>query len=722
MLHKPHGLAKLMLPLFFKRIRLEAPQAEAIREAGKHSCIVYISRFNGQLEYLANSQLFAKHQLPLAEAANHIDLLWWVSLAEAWKVLRARWTHFQQHKTFRPHEPFDWENILKPGHALFLHIPQTSLTDPALFHSASQSPLTQLLREAAQKNIAVTLVPVEFVWDRYESKRTSVLDLLGLDPENFSLWRRSILFWKHYFSSASIRVGTPYALPHCSPTSEANAIKEAEDLRLQLTQQLHIERRLVSGTPIRPRSWFLEQIFHDEILLHNVTELAQLNQSSSEELLHIAQKYARRMIAAPDPLIIQMANSVFKWVLPKLFHHIDFPTAAIEQLKQLTREHTVILVPNHRSHMDYILISQLAHDAGLALPMIAAGDNLAFWPLGSFFRRGGAFFIQRSFRNQPLYRLVIEAYLRVLVREHYMLEFFIEGSRSRTGRLLPPKLGLLKMLSQAALETKQTKLIFVPVAINYERTLEIKSYIAEVQGKKKKRETLLDLLHLPRYFTKRRSYGELSIDFGNVLHISPDEQQHIDPSSAQLAKRLIQEIGKHLAITPEAIVASALLSIAPHTDNEPILHARMQILLQFLQERGAALSARLERDGITALHMSLQRLHQDKEEKKLQALEYQKNSLMHLLIIPGLITSQILKAGPMSETELFAHCCQFQSMLNNEFPSLPELSPALVHETLSQLLTCGALTAENAQYTLPKPIPELTLILSNLTESVTQAL
>ena len=141
-------------------------------------------------------------------------------------------------------------------------------------------------------------------------------------------------------------------------------------------------------------------------------------------------------------------------------------------MREAAKRGTLVLLPSHKSHVDYLMLSFVFFHANLQLPLIAAGDNLAFFPLGLVLRRGGAFFIRRKFAGDRLYAAVVDAYIRRLIREGYSIEFFLEGGRSRTGKLLPPKLGLLNMVVEAALAVPNKEVFFVPVAIGYDRLVE----------------------------------------------------------------------------------------------------------------------------------------------------------------------------------------------------------------------------------------------------------
>ena len=172
---------------------------------------------------------------------------------------------------------------------------------------------------------------------------------------------------------------------------------------------------------------------------------------------------------------------MFNRIWPRLFQGVEY--AGLERVTETMRQHPVVLVPCHRSHFDYLIISYLFHVNYLSPPHIAAGINLSFWPLGPLFRGAGAFFIRRSFEDNALYKTVFRSYLKFLIREGYTQEFFIEGGRSRTGKILTPKLGMLSALVDAFLDGVRRDLYFVPVSIHYGRVVEEEEYQRELGGR-----------------------------------------------------------------------------------------------------------------------------------------------------------------------------------------------------------------------------------------------
>ena len=268
-------------------------------------------------------------------------------------------------------------------------------------------------------------------------------------------------------------------------------------------------------------------------------------------------------------------------------------------MREAAKDGTLVLLPSHKSHVDYIILTRLFFRSNLPVPLVAAGDNLAFFPLGPVIRRAGAFFIRRSFKGDRLYGAVVNAYMRRLLLDGWTLEFFLEGGRSRTGKLLAPKLGLLSIVVDAVLgseaEPTSRKVYFVPISIGYERLVEERAYVRELSGGEKQKEDVRGLMSAAESALGR--YGRLNVQFGELLTIervlaeldgpeprsgtpsSPNERaprsRRLTPARrralvTRLAYRAMNEINRVTAVTPSALVATALLTHGkrglPHAD------------------------------------------------------------------------------------------------------------------------------------------------------------
>ena len=199
------------------------------------------------------------------------------------------------------------------------------------------------------------------------------------------------------------------------------------------------------------------------------------------------------------------------------FSGLDIDEAGLAHIREAAREAPIVLVPAHRSHIDYLAISWILYNHGLIPPHIAAGINLSFWPMGHIFRRSGAFFLRRSFKGNPLYAMTFQAYMRKLVKEGYWVEFFIEGGRSRTGKSLPPKLGMLSNFVEAVFDGATRDLYFVPVSIGSERVLEEGAYSRELSGAEKKNENLGAMLRASKVLGSK--HGLLNAHFHTPISL-----------------------------------------------------------------------------------------------------------------------------------------------------------------------------------------------------------
>ena len=189
--------------------------------------------------------------------------------------------------------------------------------------------------------------------------------------------------------------------------------------------------------------------------------------------------------------LLAIADAILRPIFRRVFSSIQ--VTGLDQVAELVKRNPIVLVPNHRSYFDFLILSVLLYQNFMMPPHIGARENMAFGPFGFLLRRVGAFFLRNSF-DDPLYKEIFRAYLAHLVREGFTQEFFIEGGRSRTGKSLPPRLGMLGWQVDAFIESARRDFLFVPVAVSYERLVEESVIVSELGGAKKKRESILRLV------------------------------------------------------------------------------------------------------------------------------------------------------------------------------------------------------------------------------------
>ncbi|HEY4583547.1 MAG TPA: glycerol-3-phosphate 1-O-acyltransferase PlsB, partial [Lysobacter sp.] len=283
-------------------------------------------------------------------------------------------------------------------------------------------------------------------------------------------------------------------------------------------------------------------------------------------------------------------NRIYRGVL---VHHLD-------RVKEDAPGHEVIYVPCHRSHMDYLLISYLLYTRGIVPPHIAAGVNLNLPVVGTLLRKGGAFFLRRSIRGSALYSAVFSEYLAQLVAGGYSIEYFIEGGRSRTGRLLQPKGGMIAMTLRAYLRAPTRPVLFQPVYIGYEKLMEGRSYLDELSGKPKEKESIWQLLMgIPKVLSS--NYGQVVVNFGEPIRLAdvlaeqaPDWDGRPLPEDEKpswmattvdtLAERIQVNINRAADVNPINLLALAMLSTPKHAMSEADLLEQIALSKKLLAQ------------------------------------------------------------------------------------------------------------------------------------------
>ena len=304
----------------------------------------------------------------------------------------------------------------------------------------------------------------------------------------------------------------------------------------------------------------------------------------------IAADYSHPVVRSASFLLTTVWNRIFRGVL---VHHLD-------RLKAVAPGNEIIYVPCHRSHMDYLLLSYLLYARGIVPPHIAAGINLNLPVIGTILRKGGAFFIRRSFRGNALYSAVFTEYVAQLVAGGYSIEYFIEGGRSRTGRLLAPKGGMVAMTVRAFLRQPSRPVLFQPVYIGYEKLMEGNSYLDELSGKPKRKESIWALLWgIPKVL--RQNYGQVVVNFGEPIALEEMLSAHapgwdgrsigdddrpgwLSDTVDAITHRIQVNINRAADVNPVNLLALALLSTPKHAMSESDLLAQIALSRTLLSE------------------------------------------------------------------------------------------------------------------------------------------
>ncbi len=306
-----------------------------------------------------------------------------------------------------------------------------------------------------------------------------------------------------------------------------------------------------------------------------------------------------------SPRIIPRPSSLsWPWLLGRLWNRLydGVEFEHVENLSEVGDGAEIIYVPCHRSHMDYLLLSYIIYRKGFAVPHVAAGANLNMPLIGRFLRKGGAFFLRRSFKGDALYPVVFAKYLGFMMARGHPLEYFIEGGRSRTGRLLSPRTGMLSMTVRSYLRDPKRPVVFMPVYFGYERIVEGRTYIGELSGQPKQKESVFVLLK-SIVSVLRSKFGKVHVNLGqpialddaaaeaqSALASQPVPRARIRAPAgsvqaiAELAVRINTEINAAAAVTPINLVAMAILATPRQALPEVDLVRQVELYQRLLRD------------------------------------------------------------------------------------------------------------------------------------------
>ncbi|XP_054616929.1 dihydroxyacetone phosphate acyltransferase [Dunckerocampus dactyliophorus] len=327
---------------------------------------------------------------------------------------------------------------------------------------------------------------------------------------------------------------------------------------------------------------------HVHFVIHQVSketgkEVADVQAEASA----IVEEMAHRLQLSTIRFFAFTLSKVFK----RLFRSICVNEEGIQRLQQAIQEHPVVLLPSHRSYMDFLLMSYILYTYDLALPVIAAGmDFMGMKFVGEMLRMSGAFFIRRSFGGDKLYWAIFSEYVKTIVKNgHAPVEFFLEGTRSRTAKSLTPKLGLLTTVMEPFLKGEVFDVCLVPVSISYERILEEALYARELLGVPKPKESTSGLFKARKIL--RKDYGSIHVYFGQPVSVRSLAHGRVDRCQFNLTPR-------HIPARPseetQRFVNDAAYSLVRAQEENAVLKPWVLLASLLLQNQAAAGAASQE--------------------------------------------------------------------------------------------------------------------------------
>ncbi|NPE56000.1 glycerol-3-phosphate 1-O-acyltransferase PlsB [Dickeya dadantii] len=490
--------------------------------------------------------------------------------------------------------------------------------------------------------------------------------------------------------------------------------------KLARVARMHFSRlRLAAVGPRLPvRQELFNKLLSSRAIAKAIDDEARVKKISHDKAQQNAITLLEEIAADFSYEAVRLSDRVLSWTWNRLYQGINVHNA--ERVRQLAQDgHEIVYVPCHRSHMDYLLLSYVLYHQGLVPPHIAAGINLNFWPAGPIFRRLGAFFIRRTFKGNKLYSTLFREYLGELFTRGYSVEYFVEGGRSRTGRLLEPKTGTLAMTIQAMLRGGTRQITLVPIYIGYEHVMEVGTYAKELRGATKEKEGFLQMV---RGLRKLRNLGQGYVNIGEPLSLTtylnnrvPQWRDAIDPIDPQrpawltptvqdIADDIMVRINNAAAANAMNLCCTALLASRQRALTREQMEEQLECYLQLL--RNVPYSSDITVPKKTATELLEHALGMDKFEvekdnvgdiiilprEQAVLMTYYRNNIHHMLVLPSLVASIVMHYRRISAGELLRQITLIYPLLQAELflhykqSELSDVLDALVAELARQQL------------------------------------
>jgi glycerol-3-phosphate O-acyltransferase len=669
--HKPGFFLGWFLYRLFKRASIEENMIKDLKQMHRQGTVVYAIKYRGQLDYLLCHYNFRRRRLPYPKIAFDFNISMLLPFTQFLKVTFSQFSHLFKNWHFpNPYKSGFFRSAILRGNTslIFLVDPKGFLRH---FVHAEHDHISFLLETQKEMERPIFIVPQLILYKKTPEKdNAGWANIFFGYRDNPGVIRKAVLFFRHN-RRAFIDFGRPLDLKKY--LNEQPALRPLHDIALEVKQMLiesiDQQKRVILGPIAKSRQQVKELVLMDPVVREKIEKKAAGNSKRLRQIRREAGTYFDEIAADFNIAYFQTGYRVVSWLFKKMFEGLDIDPTELARVRQWARRGPVIYVPTHKSHIDYLMLDKILFEHHMHIPRIAAGKNLAFWPMGHFFRKSGAFFIRRSFAGAKLYAAVFVKYLKTLLEEGYPIGVFIEGGRSRNGKLVLPKTGFINMLLESYYEGVCKDLVFVPVSIIYDKIIEEKSYLKEIGGGTKEQEGLKQLIKTRRFLKAR--YGKVYIRFDHPFSLrdylsqteGADKETHV-----RLAFHLIRVLNAISLVTPLSLVAMAILTNHRKGFLLSELLDTIETLMGFLKDNDVPMADTLS-DPPRAVQETLSLLIRWKvldlledadaeeevfyyvdEEKKLD-LEYYKNSIIHFFIPHAFVAVSLLTGAEEVKTQ-----------------------------------------------------------------------
>ena len=540
-----------------------------------------------------------------------------------------------------------------------------------------------VLAENRKFSMKSIIIPVDVFWGKSPERQDNWLKLLFRESWEGTNFIRNI--FKLLVNGRNVKVYFHKPLEtndiFTSLGSDKTLVLKTERL---LRARFRKNRKAYLGPDISNRRTLVSSILNSNSVKIFIEEESRGNQKKTANLRKKANKYIWEICSDMSYPFIYLFDRGLTWFWNSRYENLH--AIGFEDIKKIAPNTSLIFAPCHRSHIDYLALSYLLYYKDLMLPQIVAGKNLDLPLLGPVLRKAGAFFMRRSFSGNRLYSVIFNEHLRKLMQRGHSIEFFPEGGRSRSGKLMPPRPGIISMILRSFLGMDEKQVSFVPIAINYEKVLEGNSYLNEVMGARKRKESMKDIFSVFRDF--RNYLGEAYLQFAEPINLNDflkkyplkdfsSEKEWLFQVTPILGKRIMEHINSSTVVTSTALFSLSILSSDGFSIAKKDLLERIDLLKAILKKdiysNKIIISEKSSAEIITQMQM-LGFIKDDASESRISLsnleaakLSFYRNNVAHLLIFESLICGFFQYQKEIDKSQLVDSIKMIYPFLKDEF-------------------------------------------------------
>jgi glycerol-3-phosphate O-acyltransferase len=654
------------------KVEFADEHVETLKTLSGKGIVIYALKNKSQLNSLMIRELAARKGIPRPIYCYGINMIFWQPFIMAARVVMS----YLFHRVFKRNALNACKSgylgrIVREGRSVIVHLGGSEWIE----NSHARDAIIELIRAQKQLNVPIFLVPLMITYGRRrEKEKESLLNILFGQTEDTGALRRIMTFLRYSNQAAVIPAESVSLEDVISGKDDVSEETLYQELRGELIDRIDAEKTSIVGPMLKSKEETINMVLADESLIQFMERMAAEKGKDYADIAREAKKYVIEIASDYNETFIEVWEKLLTWLWNNIYDGVVVDKNGLAKIRKISKDMPFVIIPCHRSHIDYLLLSYVFYKHHIQMPFVAAGTNLMFWPAGFIFRKSGAFFLRRTFKGNVLYGEVFAKYLETLLKEGLPLEFFIEGGRSRTGKMVMPKYGLLSMIIQAFKKQSYDDLAAIPVYIGYDRVIEEKAYLKELGGAPKAKEKTTDVIKSRKLLRKR--YGRVYMNIGEPIflksYLASQEKTFDDMTLAQ-RQSLYRKIGYEIAlrinhvsvVTPFSLVASGLLCHDRRGISYDELMDVLKLFYDYLTHKKVSLAETLINrekaigDALALFDQSdlISRMGEEEDERdeteeivyslednKRLNLEYYKNNILHYFIPVSFVATSLLSS------------------------------------------------------------------------------